>query len=373
MEKKQKSFFILIAILIGIGIGIFAWNILTPKLSGGVFYYLLDGSKAKLFLLNGGNPQEITSVDAQEVEFGKYKLPKHTFFSNDGKQMIYFKQVDEEIIDSNDEFIVARTIYDSILVNLKTGKEIKIDQLMDSTGIVFSPNDAEIAWIKQTRGATFTEIEDSNTKREIWISRADGQNAKLLASFDENVIFLEKWNDNYIYFQGMWDTNVRSIGRINVKTRKKEYIIPNNCEKLLEDCNNVQFSDSGEYFLYEKLSDITELYLGSFDREFTQVLTTDRISDRLWITDKEFFYTEQEQTRKEGVMETIHIVNLKSKTDDKIYTGSYVSQLTLDPDKKYLFFLEKAGDDFKLMRLNIKSKKTEEILFEDYNNILLIQ
>jgi len=67
------------------------------------------------------------------------------------------------------------------------------------------------------------------------------------------------------------------------------------------------------------------------------------------------------------------LVDIKNQTDDKIYTGSYISQLSLNGN--YLFFLEKQadGDDFRLMRLNIKTKQVQEILITDYNNVLLIQ
>ena len=141
-------------------------------------------------------------------------------------------------------------------------------------------------------------------------------------------------------------------------------------------------SSSCRYFIYEiykKIEDreITELYLGDFKkREFFEVLTTDQISDRLWLNNEEsFLYTEQEVLKKEGTRETIHLVNLRKETDDAIYTGSYISQLTIDSGGKYLYFLEKIeqANDVKLMRLNIKTREVEEILIDDYYRILLIQ
>jgi len=377
MEKKQKSLLILISILIGIGIGVLAWNIFTPNLAKGVFYYLLDNKNADLFLLSGNNdPEKIISISAREVDFGKYKLPRHSYVSNNGKQMIYFKQIDEIPVEGNEDIVISRVVYDPVLINLKTGKEKTIEQPIDSSGVVFSSDNTQIAWIKEIQGVTFQDIEDGGKKRELWISRADGENANLLTSFDENLILLQKWDNNYIYFQGLWDANIRSLGRVNVKTRRIERLVPNHCNDYLENCKNILLSNSGRFFLYEiQNNDVTELYLGDFDkREFAKVLTTDRISDKLWVSnEKEFFYTEQERTRKEGVKETIHLVDIKNQTDDKIYTGSYISQLSLNGN--YLFFLEKQvdGDNFKLIRLNIKTKQAQEILITDYNNVLLIQ
>lgn len=390
MEKKQKTFFIFIAILIGIGLGVLAWIIFTPNLAKGIFYYHIDGDEANLFLIRPKNHgKEIVSIPAREVDFGKYKPPQHTYISNNGNQMIYFKKVGEEPIEniSEENIVVSRVISKPVLVNLKTGREKEINQPIDTSGLVFSPNDSQIAWIKEVDESTFQSIEESGNRRELWISRADGENAELLAGFDENVILLENWAGDYIYFQGLWDVSIRSLGRINVKTKKIDYLVPRYCERFLENCQNIEFSSSGRYFLYEIYTkegdkEITELYLGDFEkREFLEVLTTDRISDRLWTDSEGFFYTEQETVRKEGgggekeVRETIHLVNLKNQTDDIIYSGSYISQLTLDPGGRYLYFLERAedGENFNLVRMDTKTKKTEIILTEDFNLILLIQ
>ncbi len=383
--KKQISFFIIIAVLIGIGIGVLTWNLLTPTLAEGVFYYQIDNTEANLFLITGKNKgTEIVSLSAREVDIGDYKPPRHSYISHDAKQMIYFKEIGEEPlgdVNLGEDVVVSRVIYKPILINLKTGKETEINQPMDSSSLVFSPDDTQIAWIKIVEGATFQDIEESGKKRELWISRADGQDAQLLADFDENVILLKRWSGDYIYFQGLWDATIRSLGRIDIKTKKIDYLVPRYCEKFLENCQNTEFSPSGRYFLYEiytKTEDkeITELYLGDFEnRESQEILTTDRISDRLWVNnEKEFFYTEQETIKKEGLKETIHLVDLKNQTDDVIYTGSYISQLTLSPDSNYLFFLEKENDeDFKLIRLNIKTKEAETILTDNYDHILLIK
>jgi len=379
MLKKQTNLFVLIAILIGIVIGILLWDAFTPKLERGVFYYQIDGNKAKLFLING-EVKEIVSLPAREVDLGKYKPPRHSYFSNNSQQMIYFKKTGEEPLESLDEnIVIARVITEPTLVNLKTGKERKIDQLIDSSGVVFSPNDEKIAWLKEVPESTYGEIETSGKKRELWVSRADGENSELLGEFDENVVLLRRWYSDYIYFQGLWDANIRSLGRISVKTGKIEYLVPRYCEQYLENCKEILFSLTGRKMIYEIYSneekEITELYLGDFDkREFLEILTTDRISDRVWLNnEKEFLYTEQEMIKKEGMKESIHLVDVKSKTDDVVYAGSYISQLVVGPNDRYLYFLEKEkdGENFNLMKLNIKSGKAEVILTEDYNHILL--
>jgi len=389
--KKQISFFILIAILIGIGLGILIWKFLSPGLGLGIFYYQIKDNQAHLFLIKGNNEaKKIISLPAREIDIGKYRPPRHSYISRNGKQMIYFRKTGEVPLEiSGDEnTVVSRIISEPTLVNLKTNKERKINQPIDSSSLVFSPNDEQIAWIKQVKESTYEQIEESAKKRELWISRVDGENAQLLTSFDENVILLKKWHNDYIYFQGLWDADIRSLGRINLKTKKIDYLVPRYCERFLQNCKNIEFSLSGKKFLYEIYTkkddkEITELYLGDFEeREFLGVLTTDRISDRLWhYNEKEFFYTEQEMVRKEGgggekeMKETIHLVNLKNQTDDVIYAGSYVSQLTLDPRGRYLYFLEKErkGDNFNLNRLDIKTKETKILLTENYNHILLVK
>jgi len=389
MEKKQKSFFIFIAILIGIIIGVLVWNLFTPKLAKGVFYYRIDGDNAKLFLITSkDNGKEIVSLPAREVDIGKYKAPNHSYLSNNGKQMIYFKKVGEEPIENfggDENIVISRVISKPVLVNLKTGKKTEINQPIDSSSLVFSSNDNQIAWIKEVDEATFQGIEQGGKKRELWTSRADGESAKLLADFDENVVLLKTWDGDYIYFHGLWDVTIRSLGRVNAKNGKIEYLVPRYCEKFLENCKNIEFSLSGRYFIYEIFNkingrDITEVYLGDFEkREFINLLTTDRISDRAWLDGEGFIYTEQQLVKKgdgtseREIRETIHLVNIKNETDDEIYVGSYISQLTLDPNGKYLYFLEKErdGDNFELARLKLKTKEKEVILIENYNYILL--
>jgi hypothetical protein len=82
-------------------------------------------------------------------------------------------------------------------------------------------------------------------------------------------------------------------------------------------------------------------------------------------------------TRDRGVRETIHLVDLYKETEQKLYQGSYISQLVCNSANDYLYFLENENGDevnrFKLMQLNIKTKKADTILVENYNNILLIQ
>lgn len=385
MERKRLTFFVLIAVLIGIIIGILIWKIFSPKLGEGVFYYRLDNNKTNLFLLTGkGEGEKILTIPAQEVDLGKYKPPKLSFISPDRKYLIYFKKTKEETIGNiGENLVAARNFYDPMLVNLGTSKETKINQQIDTSGVVFSSDSSQIAWLKEIKESTFEEIEKNKVKRELWISRIDGENAQLLASFDESVILLKRWNNDYIYFQGIYSVGQTSLGRVNVSTKKMEYILPEKCGKDLANCQNIEFSPSGKMFLYEIYTkggdkEITELYLGDFDsQKYKPVLTTDRISDKIWTdNEKGFFYTEQEMTKDKGLVETIHLVDLYKETDTKLYSGSYVSQLIFDGSGNNLYFLEKdIGDEinmFKLMRLNTKNKKAETVLTENYNNILLI-
>ena len=155
----------------------------------------------------------------------------------------------------------------------------------------------------------------------------------------------------------------------------------------MENCQNIEFSNSGPRFLYEiynKTEDkeITELYLGDFEKNFQEVLTTDRISEKIWLNnEKQFVYTEQELVRKEDgggekeMREKIHLVDIKNQTDGIIYEGSYISQLAINPDDKYLYFLEKdksEENNFNLIKLNIKTKEANIVLTKNYNHILLI-
>ncbi|MBU4285039.1 hypothetical protein KKF60_00295 [Patescibacteria group bacterium] len=386
MERKRLTFFILIAVLIGIILGILLWKILSPKLGEGVFYYRLDGNKANLFLLdNKGEGEKIITVAAQEVDLGKYKPPRHSFISPDRRQLVYFKKSKEEQIgDLGNGMIASRIYYDPILVNLKTGTEKKIEQPIDSTSLVFSPDSNSIAWIKEIKDSTYEEIEKNDTKRELWISIADGESPQLLAKFEENVLLLKRWNEDYVYFQGIFDANIKSLGRINIKTKRVEYIIPKGCNTNLTNCQNIEFSPSGKMFLYEIYSkkndkEITELYLGDFEkRDYKPVLTTDRISDKIWLdTEKGFFYTEQKSGKNNEIIETIHLVDLYKETDNEIYSGSYISQLAFDGSSNSLYFLERSeGEElnmFNIMRLNVKIKEAEKMLTENYNNILIVQ
>jgi hypothetical protein len=385
MELKHKSFFILLAIVIGILIGIAVWKFIGPTLGRGVFYYRIDEDKANLFLLKNSGSKKLVSLPAREIDPGDFRPPKRSYVSNSRKEIIYFKQIEEvpvEGVGENQEFIVSRIVYKPILVNLKNGKETEINQLIDSAGVVFSPDDTEIAWIKQIDEVTYAQIEQSGKKREIMISDKDGKNSKSLIGFDENLIILKKWAGDYIYFQGLWDIYSQSMGRINIKTKQVEYLIPQGCVKSLENCKNIEFALSGNKFLYEIVSkkddkDITELYLGDFDKnEFLAILTTDQIGNMVWVDDGEmFFYTEQEVDKFDKVTETIHLVDIKNQTDDSAYSGNYISQLTFDWAGRYLYFIEKQeeGESFNLMMLDLKTKKTEILLTENYNKILLIQ
>jgi hypothetical protein len=385
MERKRTTFFILIAILIGVILGIFIWKILAPKLGAGVFYYRLDKNKANLILLNGkGEGEKALTVDAQEVDLGKYKPPRYTFVSPDNRQMVYLKKTKEETIQILDNDMVAnRVFYEPFLVNLKTGTEKKINQPLDASTVIFSADSNNIAWIKEIKESTFEEIQQNGIRREIWTSRADGENAELIVALSDNVVLLKNWTGDYIYFQGVSGVNVKSIGRIDIISKKVDYITPQGCDSGLTNCQNILFSPTGNFFLYEIYSaknnkEITELYLGDFEnKEFKPILTTDRISDKLWMeSEKGFVYTEQ-QSIKNQIQETIHLIDLYRETDIELYSGSYINELAIDESNNYLYFLEKTDTEevnmFNLIRLNIKNKKTDKILTENYNNILIIQ
>jgi len=385
MELKHKSFFILVAILIGIGIGIFVWKFLSPALGRGIFYYQVNNDKADLFLIKNGNSKKVVSVSAREIDPGDFRPPKRSYLSNNRQKMVYFRGVGEVPVDGiseNQNIVISRIIYKPTLVEFKNGKEKEINQPMDSADIVFSPNDKKIAWIKQVESITYEQIEKSGVKREVWISDIDGENAELLIGFDENLVLLKRWVGDYIYFQGLWDMNMKSIGRINTKNRQVDYVVPRGCDNLLENCQNIEFSPAGNKFLYEIVGkkddkDITELYLGDFDKkEFLAVLTTDQIGNRLWADEgNRFFYTEQTADREGGVVETIHLVDIENQTDDVLYKGNYIGELTLNAASGYLYFLEKQkdGENFNLTKLDLKTQKAEIILTENYNKILLVQ
>jgi len=382
---KHKSFFILAAVLVGIGIGVLIWKFLSPALGRGVFYFRIENDKANLFLLKNSNSKNLVSLPAREIDPGDFRPPKRSYISNSREEMIYFKQVGEAPvtgIGEGENMEINRIIYKPILVDLEKNKETEINQTMDPVGVIFSPNDSRIAWVKGIDEVTYQQIEKSGEKREVWISEKDGQKPALLVGFDENLVILKRWAGNYIYFQGLWDAVNQSMGRINLETKQIEYLTPEGCGEMLENCKNIEFSPSGNKFLYEIASkkdnkDITELYLGDFEtKQYLAVLTTDQIGNRLWIDDgQRFFYTEQVADKQGNVIETIHFVDMKNQTDDSIYSGNYISELTFDSAGRYLYFLEKQkeGNDFNLTRLDLKTRENEIILTDNYNKVLLVQ
>ena len=382
---KHKSFFILAAVLVGIGIGVLIWKFLSPALGRGVFYFRIENDKANLFLLKNSNSKNLVSLPAREIDPGDFRPPKRSYISNSREEMIYFKQVGEAPvtgIGEGENMEINRIIYKPILVDLEKNKETEINQTMDPVGVIFSPNDSRIAWVKGIDEVTYQQIEESGEKREVWISEKDGQSPALLVGFDENLVILKRWAGNYIYFQGLWDAVNQSMGRINLETKQIEYLTPEGCGEMLENCKNIEFSPSGNKFLYEIASkkdnkDITELYLGDFEtKQYLAVLTTDQIGNRLWIDDgQRFFYTEQVADKQGNVIETIHFVDMKNQTDDSIYSGNYISELTFDSAGRYLYFLEKQkeGNDFNLTRLDLKTRENEIILTDNYNKVLLVQ
>jgi len=381
---KHKSIFIIAAVIVGVGIGILIWKFWSPAIGSGIFYFQVSDNKANLYLLKNSNSKDLVSLSAREVDVNDFRPPKHAFISNSREEMIYFKEVGEEPvtgIGESEGMQVNRVIYKPVLVDLRSGKETEINQQIDSTSIVFSPDDSQIVWVKSVAETTYQQIEESGKKRETWVSDKNGGNAQLLASLDENLVMLKRWTGSYIYFQGLWDTTNKSIGRIDTRTKQTEHLIPDGCTDMMENCNNIEFSPSGSKFLYEISSnkdnkDITELYLGDFEtRQYLAVLTTDQIGNRLWIDDgQKFFYTEQVEDKNGNVVETIHLVDIQNQTDDSVYSGNYISELTFDSAGRYLYFLEKQKDsnNFNLVQLDLKTRKNAIILSDNYNRVLLM-
>ncbi len=370
--EKRVLIGLFIAVLVVIVLILFVGNIVTkPSLEGAVFYYKVDGKDSGLFYLNSGNsPQHLVSIPSQEGEPGKYKVPAHSYISHSGKVLVYLEKSGEVPVDMSVEetnFSVFRIIYKPKYVDLKSRSVKDINQDIDASGLVFSPDDKKIAWVLSVEESTIQELESTGRKREVWLSSIDGNNARRLATLDDKVILPQRWSGDYVYFRGAKGVGYYSLGRINVKTGRIEYVRPKYCSEDLSNCQNFGFSYSGELFIYEAgLSqdnkDSIELFVGDFSgKKSWQILAKNYISDRLWMPDeKNILYTEQEAAKGWGIREKIHLVNLETNKDQEIYSGNYVSQLVPDSSGNYLYFLEKETDEkFNLVELNIKTKKSE--------------
>ena len=347
--------------------------------SGAIFYFKSEGKDASLFYVNNGNnPKKLITILAEGGDPGEYKAPKHIYVSHNGNSLIYFEKtglVPIQAIPGKEDFTMYRIIYKPKFVDLGKNSIKDINQDIDTSNLLFSPDDKKIAWVLSAKESTLDELEKAGRKREVFISDVDGTNAKSLTVLDDNVVLLERWQGDYIYFRGIKGVGYYSLGRTDIKTGKTEYIKPKYCSDNLANCQNFNFSSSGEFFIYEASStrdnkNIIELFAEDFNNKRSwQILCKNYISDRLWMPDeKNIIYTEQENVKEVGIREKIHLVDLKTNKDQELYTGSYVSQIFPGRSGDYLYFLEKETDTkFNLVRLNIKTKKSEILDFGDYS------
>ncbi len=347
------------------------------SLEGAVFYYKTEGKDSNLFYMSiGKEPEHLITLPSEEIDLNRYKVPKHSYLSHNGKTLVYFERTEEiPIGEVSEGFVAYKIVYKPKYVDLKSGSMKDIEQDIDSVSLVFSPNDKKIAWVLTVEEATVEQLESTGKKRQVWLSNPDGKNAKHLATLDQKVILLQKWHDNYIYFWGIPSMGHYSLGRINVKNGRVEYVKPKYCTENLENCKNFTFSHSGELFIYEvglveEGKKIIKLFVESFDgKKSWEILRVNYVSDRLWLPDeKSVIYTEQVEHPKIGLREKIHLVNLKANEDKEIYSGNYISQIVPDGSGKHLYFIEKETDEkFNLIELDVEQGKTKIIDFGEYN------
>jgi len=330
--------------------------------------------------------KKLISLPLEKVDLDKNRIPKHIYISPNKKNLIYFEKTEEVpvgTISKEKGLVAVRIMYQPQCINLKTGSKKEIDQKIDSGSLVFSPTGVKIAWIKRVEEATLEKLQATNKKREIWTSNLEGKKAKKIADLDEKVVLLQYWNGNYVYFWGLKSVGSYGLGRININTGFVEHIFPKYCSEELTNCQNFRFSSSGELFIYEagvrkegeEEKQVMSLFAESFDKEESwEILVTNYISDRLWMpNEKGVVYTEQVLKKKGGIEEIIHLVDLNTKEDKKIYSGNYISQITPSKDSEYLYFIEKENDQvFNLIKLNIQTQESEIIDSGEYNQLKLI-
>jgi hypothetical protein len=368
VKKTKRKIFIgfFVFVIVVIGVAIVSEAISKPSLEKTVFFYKVEGESSKLSHVKGErDSKHLIDLPSEKIGLDKYKPPRHSYVSNNGRTLIYFERIAEIPIEtiSKDEGLVAyRIVYEPKYVDLQSGSVKNIEEDIDSGSLVFSPDDKKIAWILRADESTIQELEAAKKKRELWTSNPDGKNAKMITTLDEKVVLLQGWYGDYIYFLGIQGVGYYSLGKINVNTGRIRYVYPKYCSENLSNCQNFKFSSSGELFIYEAgLIDNGEENIGLFVEDWNrkrswQVLANNYISDRLWLPGEEaIIYTEQLNVPKVGIREKIHLVTLKTGEDKEIYLGSYVSQLVFDASGRYLYFLEKETDDkFNLVRLDIK-------------------
>lgn len=371
IKQAEKKILISLGILalVIIGLILLAGAIAKPALDKALFFYKSEGKDLKLFYIkSGGKPQPLATLSSEEDEPGKYKVPRHSYISHNGKALIYFEKTGQIPLDlGNKDFTAYRIIYKPKYIDLKNGETKDIGQDLDAGSLVFSPDDRKIAWILSVKESTIQELESAARKREVWLSNPDGGNARKLAILNDKVVLLQKWHDDYIYFWAVKGVGYYSLGRINIKTGQVKYVQPKYCLENLTNCKNFSLSPSGELFIYEADStedgkETTELFVGDFGgKQSWQILVKNYVSDRLWMPDeKSVIYTEQITPIAAALSEKIHLVSLETHKDQEIYSGSYVSQLVPDSQGNYLYFIEKETDEkFNLVKLNIKTKQSE--------------
>ena len=382
VRKTKRTILVIFLVLVIVIVGVILFlgkEAARYSLGEAVFYCKGEGADSKLFyMLPEQEPGYLITLPSEEIDLGKYKVPKHSYISHSGEILIYFERVEEIPIGEVSEGMMAyRIVYQPKYVDLKSGSIKEIKQNMDSGSLVFSTNDEDIAWVLRVEESTISELELAEKKREVWLSNSDGSNARHLATLDEKVILLQKWYGNYIYFWGIQGIGYYSLGRINVKTGRVIYLQPKYCLEDLTNCQNFKFSSSGELLIYEagvieEDKEIVKLFIESFDgKKSWQILVNNYISDRLWLfNERSIIYTEQVTEPKIGLREKIHLVNLETKEDKEIYSGSYLSQLIVNASDEYLYFLEKETDEkFNLVRLDIEKSETEIIDFGQYNQL----
>lgn len=377
--KKRILISLVILALVIVGLILLSGKVSRSVLRGAIFYFRGEGKDSKLFYIKPSNElQHLIILPSEEGEPGKYKVPRHSYISHNGNVLIYFEKTGQTPLESeNKDFTMYRIIYKPKYVDLKSGSVRDIDQDIDAGSLVFSPNDQQIAWVLSVKESTIQELESAGRKREVWLSNRDGSNARRLTTLNDKVVLLQKWDGDYIYLWAVKGVGYYSLGRIDIKSGQVKYVQPKFCSESLTNCQNFSLSPSGELFLYEAArtensKQIIELFVGDFSgKKSWQILVKNYVSDRLWMPDeKNIIYTEQITPLAAALSEKIHLVNLETHQDQEIYSGSYVSQLVPDSQGNYLYFIEKETDQkFNLVRLNIKTKKSEIIESGEYNQM----
>jgi len=378
---------LILALIIVIGLFLFLGSN-KAMLSKGHGAYFCKGEKDKqsfdISEFENQGLEKLTTLPLEKIDPDKYRIPKHIYISPNKKNLIYFEKTEEipvGTISKEKGLVAVRILYQPQYVNLKTGSKKEIDQKIDSGSLVFSSTGTRIAWIKRVEEATMEKLQESNKQRELWTSDLEGKKAKKIADLNEKVVLLQRWNGNYVYFWGLKSVGSYGLGRVNINTGFVEHVLPKYCSEELTNCQNFRFSSSGELFIYEagikkeEEGQITSLFVESFDGEQSwKILVDNYISDRLWIPDeKGIIYTEQAIKKKGEIEEIIHLVDLDTKEDKKVYSGSYISQITPSKDGQYLYFIEKESDEiFNLIKLNIQTQETEVIDSSSYEQIKLI-